>query len=257
MLSVTSAQLDAWVALLFFPLTRVLAFLATATPFDNAAFPGTLRIALGLAVTLALASVLPGVPAPPPGSWQGLAIVAKEMLIGVSLGFAMRIAFTALEVAGELIGLQMGLSFATLYDPQSSGQTGVISDLFILLSTLTFLAMNGHLAVLNVLFESFSLLPIGSPLPVSGWKAIIGTGGAMLAMGLLLALPVLAALLITNIAMGILTRAAPQLNLFAVGFPVSLLVGYSMLILAMNYLEPSFERVYEMGFATMRAFMTR
>jgi len=255
MLSVTSAQLNIWLAAFFFPLTRVLALLATATPFDNAAVPGTLRLVLGLAITFALTTAMPSVPAPPPGSWLGLAILAKEALIGVSLGFAMRLAFTALELAGELIALQMGLSFATLYDPQSSGQTGVISDLFILLATLTFLSLNGHLAVLAMLAESFNLLPVGAALPVANWQGLVLMAGTVFGMGLLMALPFLAALIITNIALGILTRAAPQLNVFAVGFPVSMFVGYAMLILAMNYMTPSFEHVFDLGFTTMRAWL--
>jgi flagellar biosynthetic protein FliR len=255
MLSVTSAQLNFWLAAFFFPLTRVLALLATATPFDNAAVPGTLRLVLGLAITFALTTAMPAVPAPPPGSWLGLAILAKEALIGVSLGFAMRLAFTGLELAGELIALQMGLSFATLYDPQSSGQTGVISDLFILLATLTFLSLNGHLAVLAMLAESFKLLPVGASLPVANWQGVVLTASTVFGMGLLMALPFLAALIITNIALGILTRAAPQLNVFAVGFPVSMFVGYAMLILAMNYMAPSFEHVFDLGFTTMRAWL--
>ncbi|MDD5298564.1 MAG: flagellar biosynthetic protein FliR [Rhodocyclaceae bacterium] len=257
MLSVTSAQLNFWLAAFFFPLTRILALLATATPFDNAAVPGTIRLVLGLAITFALTAAMPAVPAPAPGSWLGLALLAKEALIGVSLGFAMRLAFTILEVGGELIALQMGLSFATLYDPQSSGQTGVISDLFILLATLMFLSLNGHLAVLNVLAESFRLLPVGAALPVAGWHGLVLTGGSVFGMGLLLALPILAALLITNIALGILTRAAPQLNVFAVGFPVTMLVGFIMLILAMNYLAPSFEHLFDLGFSNMRAWLGR
>lgn len=257
MLSVTSAQLNFWLAAFIFPLTRVLALLATATPFDNAALPGTVRLVLGLAITFALTAAMPSVPAPPPGSWLGLAILAKEALIGVSLGFAMRLAFTALELAGELIALQMGLSFATLYDPQSSGQTGVVSDLFILLATLTFLSLNGHLAVLAMLAESFKLLPVGAALPVANWHGLVLMAGTVFGMGLLMALPFLAALIITNIALGILTRAAPQLNVFAVGFPVSMFVGYAMLILATNYMAPSFEHVFDLGFTTMRAWLDK
>jgi flagellar biosynthetic protein FliR len=167
----------------------------------------------------------------------------------------MRLAFTSLEVAGELIALQMGLSFATLYDPQSSGQTGVISDLFILLATLMFMSLNGHLAVLNILAGSFTLLPVGAALPVAGWHGLVLTASAIFGTGLLMSLPIMAALMITSIALGILTRAAPQLNVFAIGFPVTMIVGYSMMILAMSYIAPSFEHVFDLGFNTMKAWL--
>lgn len=255
MFSISSEQINSWIALFFFPLTRVLAFLATATPFDNRALPAQVKLVLGLAITVALTASLPPGPALPPGSWLGLAVLAKEVLIGVSMGFAMRLAFVALEVGGELISFQMGLSFATLYDPQSGGQTGVISNLLVLLATLAFLALNGHLAMLEALAKSFALLPVGAALPTNGWLAILNSVGTILGLGLLLALPLLAALILTNVALGILTRAAPQLNIFSVGFPISMFTGFAMLILATNHLLPSFQQIFDLGFSSINAFL--
>ena len=160
MISITSAQLDAWLALFIFPLSRILGLLATAPVFNNAALPVRMRLIAGLAITLALAPALPPLPALPASSWLGLIVLGQQILIGVLLGFALRITFAAVDVAGELIGLQMGLSFATFFDPTSGGQTPVVAEFLGLLTALVFLAMNGHLLALSVLAESFTLLPV-------------------------------------------------------------------------------------------------
>jgi flagellar biosynthetic protein FliR len=256
MLSVTSAQLDAWVAALMFPLARVLGLIAAAPILSNRAVPVRVKVMLGVAVTAALAPVLPPMPQVTPGSGIGLAILVQESLIGLALGFVMRLVFSAIDLAGELIGLQMGLSFATFYDPQAGGQTAVVAEFLGLLAMLVFLALNGHLLLFSVLTKTFSLLPVG-PLSLAGmnWGGIARWGTTLFSAGLLLALPIIAALLITNIALGVLTRAAPQLNLFAVGFPITLVVGFAMLMLAMPYLTPSFERLFEQGFEAMTALI--
>ena len=162
MISISSAQLDTWLALFIFPLSRILGLLATAPVFNNAALPVRMRLIAGLAITMALAPALPPLPALPASSWLGLIVLGQQILIGVLLGYALRITFAAVDVAGELIGLQMGLSFATFFDPTSGGQTPVITEFLGLLTALIFLAMNGHLVALTVLAESFTLLPIST-----------------------------------------------------------------------------------------------
>ena len=257
MLSVTSTQLDLWLAGFFFPLTRILALMSVAPPFANTSVPATIRLVIGIAVTFGLTAALPPMAVvPPTGSWLGLSMLTQEVMIGLAMGFGMQLAFAVLDITGELVGLQMGLGFATLYDPQSSGQTAAIGEFFALVAVLLFLSLNGHLVILSILGDSFSLLPVGHMLPVSGWKELVMTGGLLFGTGLLLALPIMAALLITTIALGILTKAAPQLNLFAVGFPVTMLVGFSMLVLAMSHLGPAFEHLFEDGFRIMRAVIS-
>ena len=126
------------------------------------------------------------------------------------MGLAMRVVFAALDVLGELTSLQMGLSFATFFDPGSNGQTAVVGEFLTLLATLIFLALNGHLLMADVLARSFEWLPVNAlPLHAGGWAVLVRFGAVTFSAGLLLALPVVTALLITNIALGILTRAAP------------------------------------------------
>jgi flagellar biosynthesis protein FliR len=256
MISVTSAQLDAWLALLVFPLARVLGLMASAPIFNNVGTPMRVRLMAGLAITLALIPILPPMPAIPAGSWIGLAVIAEQTLIGILMGFALRLAFITVDVAGELIGLQMGLSFAVFYDPQNAGQTPVLTEFIGLLTTLIFLALNGHLMILAALAESFSLLPVTlAPPHAAGLSTLLRWSGVIFASGLLLSLPLIAALLIANIALGVLSRVAPQLNLFAVGFPVTLAVGFVVLMFSLPYIGAAMEHLFQQGFRAMEQML--
>lgn len=251
MLTLTAAQLDAWIAAVLYPAARVLALVATAPAFNNVAIPRRIRLLIGLAITVGLIPALPPLAAIQPGSGVGLAVLVQQMLIGATMGFAMRVAFAAIDVAGDLIGLQMGLSFAVFFDPQSTGQTAVVAEFVGLLAVLIFLALDGHLMLLDVLARSFTLLPVSvQPYPANGWEQLARWGAVLFASGMLLSLPIVATLLITNIALGVLTRAAPQLNLFAVGFPVTLLVGFTVLLLALPIAAPVMERLFSEALAT-------
>lgn len=253
MITVSSAQLDAWLAMLMFPLARVLGLFAIAPIFGGLGVPRQIRLLIGLAVAFALIPGLPAMPAVPPGSWTGILIIAQQMIIGVLMGFTLRIIFAAVDVAGELIGLQMGLSFAVFYDPQNAGQSPVLSEFLGLLTTLIFLAMNGHLLTLSVLAESFQLLPVGTtPLSGQGFAAAVSWAAVLFSVGVLLSLPVVAALLITNLAMGVLSRVAPQLNLFAVGFPVTLAAGFVVLTISLPYFGAAMENLFDQTFLTLR-----
>lgn len=256
MISISSAQLDAWLALFVFPLSRILGMLASAPVFNNAALPLRVRLITGLAIALALAPALPPLPAIPASSWIGLVVLAEQVLIGVLLGFTLRIAFAAVDVAGELIGLQMGLSFATFFDPGSGGQTPVVSEFLGLLTALIFLALNGHLLTLTVLAESFTLLPVSTtPIHAAAFASLMAWSATLFSTGLLLALPLITALLIANIALGVLARIAQQLNLFAVGFPVTLALGFLVLLLSLPYIGAAMEGLFAQGFQAMGTVM--
>lgn len=252
MLNVTSAQLDLWLGLFVFPLARILGLLAMAPVFNNAALPRRIRLILGLAIAVALAPALPPLPQIAIGSWQGILVLAQQILIGLVMGFAVRIVFAAIDIAGELFGLQMGLSFAVFYDPNGSGQTPVITEFVALLATLLYLAMNGHLLMLSALAESFTLLPVSTqPVASRGLWALLASAAGLFSAGLLLSLPLVAALLIANIALGVLSRIAPTLNLFAVGFPVTLTAGFIVLDLSLPFLGAAIGRLYDQGFANL------
>jgi flagellar biosynthesis protein FliR len=187
-----------------------------------------------------------------PFSGAGFLILAQQIVIGFAMGLAMRIVFVAIEMAGEIAGLQMGLGFATFYDPQSQASTPVLGQFIGLLATLVFLALNGHLLLISTVAESFTAFPISAAAPSAvGWRTLAEWGATIFAAGLLMSLPILAALLVTNVSLGILTRAAPQLNMFAVGFPITLSIGLIMLGMMLPYLTPGLERLIHDGFETM------
>ena len=252
MLSVTSAQLEGWLALLAFPMARILGFVGAAPVFGNNAVPRRVKLVVGLAVTM---GVLPVVTATPPeaiDSWAGILILFQQTLIGIAMGLVLRVVFAALDLMGEIISLQMGLSFATFFDPVAGGQTAVVGEFLTLLATLVFLSLNGHLLMIDALARSFEWLPVSATLPhKGGWLILARFGASIFASGLLMALPIVTALLITNIALGVLTRAAPQLNLFAIGFPITLTVGFGVLLLALSHLAPLLQYFYDAGFTTL------
>ncbi len=255
MITFTSAQLDLWIATFIYPLVRILSLAATAPFLSSAGIPRRVRLVFGIALTVAIIPILPPMPAVPPASGVGLWILAQQILIGVGMGLSMRIIFTAIDMASAIIAFQMGLGFATFYDPLSTAQTSVVSNFLTLLATVLFLSLNGHLIYISVLAQSFTAIPVSSTsLHPSSWHFLAALGGKIFSAGLLLALPVIVMLMITNLALGILNRAAPQLNLFAIGFPITLALGFVSLILMMNYLAVPLERLFNEGLNAMLYF---
>lgn len=255
MITVTTAQLEALIAAFIFPASRVLALVATAPLLNTAAVPLRIRLLLGLAITVALAPSVPPLPNVTPASWAGLWIMTQQILIGVGMGSAMRIIYSAVNLSGEYIGNQMGLGFATFYDPLNTAQTPVLSEFISLLGLLVFLAINGHLLFVAALNQSFYAIPISAtPLAQNSWLNLVLLGTNMFAAALFLALPVIVALLITNIALAVLTKAAPQLNLFSLGFPLTLAGGFIALAISLNYLAVPFQNLFEEGLTAMLTF---
>jgi len=256
MIELTSAQLDAWLAAFMFPLARLLGLFTAAPLLGSPILSARVRLAAGLAVSMAVLPALPPVPHEiPTDSWMALGVLAHQVLIGMAIGFMVQLFFAAVDVAGEMIGLQMGLSFAVFFNPQTGGQTSVISELLGLMRLLVFLALDGHLMLIKVMVASFDWLPVGVSTHHDGWLFMVHHGSVMFASGVMLALPLVATLLITNISLGVLTRAAPQLNLFAVGFPVTLSVGFATLLLSLTLIGPMFHHLFENAFVAVDELM--
>lgn len=242
MISVTSSQLSAWFALFIFPFTRILALVASAPILGNRQIPARLKIGLSLLLTFIVAPTLAVQPDIEPASAMGLFVLVQQMLVGLAMGFTMRLIFTAVEMSGDIAGMQMGLGFASFYDPQHAGYTPLVAQFLGIVAALAFLAMNGHLAMLSALSESFSVFPISAAVPSATALHTLATwGGSIFVYALQLSLPLVGALLITNMALGILARSAPQLNIFAVGFPITLAIGFAALALSLPHLLPLLE----------------
>lgn len=251
MISFTSAQLDAWLAALIYPLTRILALIATAPVIGNKQVPVRVKVGLALILTIVIAPTLGELPPVSVGSAPGMLILVQQIIIGVAMGYTMRMIFTAVEMAGDLAGMQMGLGFASFFDPVNASFTPILAQWMGVVASLAFLAFNGHLFMLMGLADSFHTLPIGQMMPHAAYFDIAAWGGNIFAYALQISLPLLTALLITNIALAILTRAAPQLNLFAVGFPVTLSMGLVILALSMPYFAPLLDKITHDALDTM------
>lgn len=251
MISLSSAQLNAWLTAFIWPLARILSLIASAPVIGNPSVPASAKIGLGVLITVLVAPLVAAPAHVSPASADGLLILAQQVLIGIAMGFAMQIVFHAAELAGEFIGLQMGLGFATLYDASVPGMIPVVGQFLGIAVSLAFLAVDGHLLLVGSLVQSFQALPLAPLSAAPGLRAVAEWGGSIFSFGLALSLPLLAALLITNLALGVLTRAAPQLNVFAVGFPLTILIGFLGLTLALPYFAPTLERMFMDGLAQM------
>lgn len=252
MISVTSMQLEAWLAAFFFPLVRILALIASAPVIGNRQVPARIKVGLAMLITFLIAPTLNIQPDIEASSGTGLFIIAQQLLVGLAMGFSMRLIFTAIEMAGDIMGMQMGLGFASFYDPVNSTNTQVLAQFLGIIAVLAFLSLNGHLYMLATLAESFHVFPIGTQVPsASAMHTLALWGGSIFSHALSMALPLIGALLITNLALGILTRSAPQLNIFAIGFPITLVVGFATLMLALPYLSTMIEIFMQSGLDTM------
>ncbi|MBB3101827.1 flagellar biosynthetic protein FliR [Azomonas macrocytogenes] len=225
MFELSDTQIGGWVGQFMLPLFRVAALLMSMPVIGTQVVPVRIRLYLSLAITLVLVPALPAMPQVDALSLQTLVLIAQEVLIGVMLGFALQLFFQLFVLAGQLLATQMGLGFASMMDPVNGVSVPVLGQFFNVLVVLLFLTMNGHLVVLDTLAESFTSLPVGEALSSEHYWAVATRLGWVLGAGLLLVLPAITALLVINLAFGLMTRAAPQLNIFSIGLPLTLVLG--------------------------------
>jgi flagellar biosynthetic protein FliR len=234
-LTLNTSDVSMWVGRMWWPVLRIGGFVLTAPAASEAAVPRLVKIVLTLALAFLLAPLVQ-VPAELSiFSAAGMLSAVLELLIGVSIGMVVYLAFEALVFAGQSISMTMGLGFATLVDPQRGAQTPVLGQMFMIFGILTYLAINGHLLLLGALAESFHTLPIGAAnVDKNFLLSVVLWGARVFDTGLLIALPAVIALVIVNLALGVVTRAAPQLNLFGIGFTITLLSGFFVLIAGLD-----------------------
>lgn len=225
MLQLTDAQIATWVASFILPLFRIAAVLMTMPIIGTKMVPGRIRLYLALAITVVVVPGLPPMPEVNPLSLSGLLLTAEQILIGAVFGLSLQLFFQIFVVAGQVVAIQMGMAFASMVDPVNGVNVAVVSQFLSMLVTLLFLSMNGHLVVFEVITESFTTLPVGTGLMVNHYWDLVGRLSWVLGAALLLVLPAITALLVVNIAFGVMTRAAPQLNIFSIGFPLTLVLG--------------------------------
>lgn len=246
MVGFTDQQLMAWVTPVLWPFLRVLALFTSAPVLSMRAIPVRVKVALAFFVALAAQVSLPPMPVIPLDSAAALATVAQQVVIGLTIGFAVRLVFAAVEFAGELVGLQMGLGFAAFFDPTTGGQTNAVSRFFGATVTLLFVVINGHLVLIAATIQSLHAFPVGpDPLGLLRTVPLHTFGAEVFRLGLWIALPILAMLLFVNLVLGVISRVAQQLNVFAVGFPITIGVGLVGVVLTLPLLEQPFTMALE------------
>ncbi|MDX1252223.1 MAG: flagellar biosynthetic protein FliR [Gammaproteobacteria bacterium] len=249
----TSAEISSWIGMYLWPLFRIAAMVGVAPVFGAQNVPVRIRVGIAVALTLVIAPVLPQVPQVDPISSVGVLIIVHQVMIGMAIGFALRLVFAAFVLAGQLIGQTMGLGFAAMVDPQNGVQVPVVGQFYQIMVTLLFLAMNGHLVLIEVIADSFRTLPVGPKgLGMDSLWSLVLWGGQVFAGAVLVSLPAVTALLVVNIAFGVMTRASPQLNIFAVGFPVTLGIGVVVMLVTLPVILPQLSHIMSDAFTMMQ-----
>jgi len=228
------AQATAFVGTLIWPMMRIGSMLLAMPVIGTRLVPIRVKIIITLALSVLVVPLLPALPQVEALSLAGVFISAQQILIGLSIGFTLQLVFGALMIAGEAIAMSMGLGFASMVDPTNGVNVPVISQFLIIIGTLLFLALGGHLMLIQLVVSSFETMPI-SPTGVgrdSFW-ALFAWGSQMFIGALWVAIPALISMLVITLSMGVMTRAAPQLNIFSVGFPVTMFMGFVILLLVL------------------------
>jgi flagellar biosynthetic protein FliR len=241
MLTFTDTQVLAWVSPLLWPFLRVLALFGAMPVIGQRGVPMRLRVALAFLITVCAQASLPDMPTVALDSAAALLLVVQQLLVGLTLACAARIVFTAIEFAGELIGLQMGLNFAGFFDPMTGGQTTAVSKFFGISISWLFIVINGHLLLISAVVQSFHAFPVG-PEPFAFLHAVQPQvwGAEVFRLGLWIALPLVAMLLFVNLMLGIISRVAQQMNVFAIGFPITVGVGLLGVLLTLPMMQMPF-----------------
>ena len=251
---VTTAEITAFIGSFMWPFMRIGAMFLVAPIYGTRLVPTRIKIVLAFSVTILVMPILPAMPAVEPLSLDGLTIAFQQVMIGAATGFILQMVFGALVVAGESIAMAMGLGFASMVDPANGVTVPVVSQFFVITGILIFLALGGHLTLIQIVVESFNTLPISTTgIPREGLWALVSWVSKMFVGALLIALPAVASLLVVLLALGITTRAAPQLNIFSVGFALTLLMGFIIIMLIMPTLVPRFTELMLDGFALSRS----
>jgi flagellar biosynthesis protein FliR len=245
-ISFSEAELIAWLSPLFWPFIRVLALFSAMPVLGQRSVPVRVRVGLAFLIVVAAQASLPPMPQVALDSPLAFMLIVQNVLIGLTLGFAVRAVFAAVEFAGELIGLQMGLNYAGFFDPASGGQGTATARFFSTVVALLFIVINGHLLVIAAVVQSFHAFPV-APEPFAFLRALQPQtwGTEVFALGLWIALPLMAMILFVNLVLGIISRVAPQMNVFAIGFPVTLGVGLIGMLLTLPMMQAPFTMALE------------
>ncbi len=250
MTTVQLAELQRLIGSLMWAMGRVGGLCLMAPVFGDSVAPKRIRLGIMLVLTAVLAPLAPT--SIDPMTADGITVMISQVLIGAAIGFVLKLAFEGVSLGGQLVGQSMSLGFAETVDPRGGGSSPVISQFYLLMVTLLFLAMDGHLRLIALLAESFHTLPPGeATIGPEGLHAVVGFAGQLFGGAVRVALPAMTSLLLVNIGFGAISRAAPAMNLFAVGFPITITLGFVALWLSMHSLPGAFESLQNSAWTLM------
>lgn len=256
MLYVTDEVIASWVSHFLWPFFRLSGFFVIVPIIGSRLVPARVRISLAFLITFLIYPLMPEMPVIEAVNLKNFIMIAEQVVIGTTLGFIVLMMMQIFVLAGQTISMQMGLGFASMVDPTNGISVAVLSQWYQVLVTLVFLAINGHLMVLEVVIDSFYTLPIGEGLfGPDQWRVLAGFGSWLYQASLSLALPAITALLLVNLSFGVMTRAAPQLNVFALGFPVTMMTGLVIVWVSYAAAAPLVEQFLETHISLMRALI--
>lgn len=227
------------------PFARVTGLMLIAPLIGSSYIPLYIKILIASAVTIFIVPIIDTPKNVDPLTWNGVTLLMQQMLIGLMIGLIMQIAFSAITIAGENIALTMGLGFASMTDPANGVTIPVVSQLMTVFASLYFLSLNGHIALIQLLIDSFSLQPITSLVSLDTAMAVAEWGARMFIGALMVSIPAVTALLVVNIAMGLMTRVAPQMNVFSVGFPLTMMLGFIFIAISIPMAMRIFQDLLE------------
>ena len=228
-------------------LLRVSAVLAAAPIFGHRSLLARAKIGLAFMVTLIVFPlVIDKGFVPPVGVWPYVFMMVREVIMGLVLGFAVLLVFVGIQFAGQLAGLQMGFGIVNVIDPQSSNQISILGQFLNILAILTVLTLNGHHMILNGLVSSFEIVPLGGvEFNLAVVHELTRLSANVFVIAVKISAPIMMALFLVSVAMGVLARTVPQMNVFIVGFPIQIAVGIAALMISLPMFYVLLERLWK------------
>ena len=246
-------EITAWVGSAMWVLVRVTALITAAPILGSRTVPVKIKLGLAVVLTMVILPLIPKAPAVDPLSSSALLITVNQIIIGVAMGLALQLVFGMFVIGGQVITYQMGLGFSQMVDPQSGMQVPVVSQFYIILLTLIFFSLDGHLALVQVLLDSFVTLPVGANgLTRDGMWALVAWGSDMYVGAIQIALPAIASILLINFTFGVVSRSAPQFNIFSIGFPITMIMGFFIIMATLTTILPHITKQLSAAFALVK-----
>ena len=257
MLDVSFLQMEQMVGDFLLPFFRIAAFMMSMPLISTKYVPKRIRLILAVAFSVAIVPVLPAIPTVEGLSLSTYFLVIEQMLIGIAIGFSLHVMFQIFAIGGQLIANQMGLGFASVNDPANGVSIVVVGQYYMMLSMMLFITMNGHLIMFQTLAQSFEVIPVGvSAMQSINFFEIVKSGSWMFQSAIIMALPAVTSLLVVNVAFGVMSKASPQLNIIAIGFPFTMTLGIFITWMTFSGFLNQFERFSDHALAFASQVLT-